>query len=396
MMRPAQSAEFRRVLGHLPTGVVAVTAIDGQGAPAGMTVGSFVSVSLNPPLVALLPDRNSSTFPRIREAGSFCANVLGAGQEQLCRGLAAKGSDKFAGVSWRPAASGSPILDGVIAWIDCDIVEVTEAGDHYFVLARVRELDVVTDEPPLVFFQGGYGEFSAPSLTAAARPELLMALRAVDDARPTMESLARDLSVECLASVVVRDRLEVVGSAGRRGSRIGQRTPFAAPIGAGLAAWADEDVRGRWLDRAVPDDDARVQLEQMLARVRSRGWSIVVDGPEQRALEAAVARLGIATGHSPDEDWAAVAAAAARLDLADYDPKDLDAALRRGVRSISAPVFNQDGSVALNLSLYGFVGPLDRERFDFFQGRLAAAVEEVASVRRVAPLVLARGERVGA
>jgi flavin reductase (DIM6/NTAB) family NADH-FMN oxidoreductase RutF len=152
---------FRDVLGNYPTGVTVVTAIDESGAPAGMAVGSFTSVSLDPPLVAFLPDKSSSSFPKIRTATSFCVNVLAADQEELCRGFAVRGGDKFAGVEWAPTGSGAPRLDGVAAWIDCDFESVTEAGDHYLVLGRVRELDSPGDRRPLVFFQGVYGHFTA-------------------------------------------------------------------------------------------------------------------------------------------------------------------------------------------------------------------------------------------
>ncbi|MGQ0483238.1 MAG: flavin reductase family protein [Pseudonocardia sp.] len=153
--------QFREVLGNYPTGVAVVTAIAEDGRPVGMAVGSFTSVSLDPPLVAFLPDRSSTSFPRIRTAASFCVNVLAADQEALCRGFAVRGGDKFAGVSWAPARSGAPRLDGVAAWIDCDFESITEAGDHYIVLGRVRELHAPGDRPPLVFFRGGYGHFTA-------------------------------------------------------------------------------------------------------------------------------------------------------------------------------------------------------------------------------------------
>jgi 3-hydroxy-9,10-secoandrosta-1,3,5(10)-triene-9,17-dione monooxygenase reductase component len=151
---------FRRVLGHFPTGVAVITAIDADGRPAGMAVGSFTSVSLDPPLVAFLPARSSSSFPRIRTASSFCVNVLAADQRDLCRAFASRGGDKFAGVSWRPASSGAPLLEGVAAWIDCDLASITEAGDHYFVLGRVRELDGAAEGLPLVFLRGEYGRFA--------------------------------------------------------------------------------------------------------------------------------------------------------------------------------------------------------------------------------------------
>lgn len=152
---------YRDVLGNYPTGVVVITAIDIDGNPAGMAVGSFTSVSLDPPLVAFLPDKSSTSFPKIRTASSFCVNVLAADQEDLCRGFAMRGGDKFAGIDWKPTSSGAPRLEGVAAWIDCDFVSIAEAGDHYIVLGRVLELEAPGAGLPLVFFRGTYGHFSA-------------------------------------------------------------------------------------------------------------------------------------------------------------------------------------------------------------------------------------------
>jgi flavin reductase (DIM6/NTAB) family NADH-FMN oxidoreductase RutF len=137
-----------------------VTAVDAEGAPVGLAIGSFTSVSLEPPLVAFLPDKTSSSWPKIRLADKFCVNVIGAHQEHVCRRFATKLPDKFQDLPWRAAPSGSPIIEGVVAWIDCDLEAVHEAGDHYIVLGRVRELTVETATMPLIFFQGGYGRFS--------------------------------------------------------------------------------------------------------------------------------------------------------------------------------------------------------------------------------------------
>ena len=155
---PQQGQWFRRVLGHFPTGVVIVTAID-DGRPVGMAIGSFTSVSLDPPLIAILPAKTSVSWPRIAGAGAFCVNVLNARQEALCRTFATTGADKFAGVPWRPSPSGAPVLEGTLAWIDCSLEQLVEAGDHYIALGRVRSLDVSAEEgtEPLVFFKGGYG-----------------------------------------------------------------------------------------------------------------------------------------------------------------------------------------------------------------------------------------------
>lgn len=157
---PFDGATFRRVLGHYPTGVCAITATGADGAPVALVVGSFASVSLDPPLVAFFPDKGSTSWPRIRAAGRFCVNVLASDQTALCRQMAGRGADKFAGVTHRRSAGGAPILDGVIAWIDCVLHAVHEAGDHFIVLGEVMALEVHNPARPLLFYQGGYGQFS--------------------------------------------------------------------------------------------------------------------------------------------------------------------------------------------------------------------------------------------
>lgn len=156
---PIDGATFRKVLGHYPTGVCVVTACGGDDRPYGLAVGSFTSVSLDPPLVAFFPDQRSSSWPRIAAAGRFCVNVLGSDQEALCRQFAAPGPDKFAGVSHRLSKGGSPILDDVVAWIDCSLDAVHEAGDHFIAVGRVIELEIERGDRPLLFFRGRYGAF---------------------------------------------------------------------------------------------------------------------------------------------------------------------------------------------------------------------------------------------
>jgi flavin reductase (DIM6/NTAB) family NADH-FMN oxidoreductase RutF len=160
------SRHFRQVLGHFPTGVVVVAAIDDSGQPAGMTVGSFTSVSLDPPMVAFLPDKASTSFPRIASAPSFCVSVLSYDQEDICRAFAAKGGDKFASIRWSPGPSGAPVLDGAVAWIDCEIETVHEAGDHLIVVGRVLNLGVGGGSlaAPLLFHRGGYARVGANPL----------------------------------------------------------------------------------------------------------------------------------------------------------------------------------------------------------------------------------------
>lgn len=150
---------FRDVLGHYPTGVCAITATEADGAPVVMIVGSFSSVSLEPPLIAFFPDRKSTSWPRIEAAGRFCVNILGADQQALCAQFASKVPDKFADVNHSPSALGSPIVEGAVAWIDCDLHAVHEAGDHFIVLGEVRDLQIAGGGNPLVFHRGSYGSF---------------------------------------------------------------------------------------------------------------------------------------------------------------------------------------------------------------------------------------------
>jgi 3-hydroxy-9,10-secoandrosta-1,3,5(10)-triene-9,17-dione monooxygenase reductase component len=154
-------AQFRSVLGHYPTGVCVITGHGPDGRAAGMVVGSFSSVSLDPPLVAFFPDRTSSSWPLLRAGGHFCVNVLGENQRDLCRRFAARGGDKFDGVSHRISEGGLPVLDGVVAHIECTIEQELDAGDHTIVLGRVRSLGVEHRGGPLLFVKGAYGRFAA-------------------------------------------------------------------------------------------------------------------------------------------------------------------------------------------------------------------------------------------
>ncbi|MDP9056693.1 MAG: flavin reductase family protein [Pseudomonadota bacterium] len=154
-----EAATFRQVLGNYPTGVAAITAMTDDGTPVGMVVGTFTSVSLDPPLVGFLPDKSSTSWPVIQAAGHFAVNVLASDQTALCRQLAGKG-DKFAGVEYVVSRHGLPLLPDVIAAIECRIHSVTDAGDHFFVLGDVLGMEAMREGDPMLFFKGRYGGFA--------------------------------------------------------------------------------------------------------------------------------------------------------------------------------------------------------------------------------------------
>jgi 3-hydroxy-9,10-secoandrosta-1,3,5(10)-triene-9,17-dione monooxygenase reductase component len=152
----AAARQFRDVLGRFASGVTVVTAMSG-GDPVGMTCQSFSSVSLNPPLVLFIPSKTSRAWPQIQRSGKFCVNFLADGQADLSNVMASRGVDKFADLTWSPAPeTGSPLLEGTLGYVDCQIHTVHEAGDHYIVIGRVLDLAVGDGADPLLFFQGKY------------------------------------------------------------------------------------------------------------------------------------------------------------------------------------------------------------------------------------------------
>jgi 3-hydroxy-9,10-secoandrosta-1,3,5(10)-triene-9,17-dione monooxygenase reductase component len=150
-------ARFREVLGHFATGVTIVTALE-EGVPVGFSCQSFAALSLDPPMVVLAPARTSTSWPRIRAAGSFCVNILGEHQEAVCRAFAISGGDKFSGVGWRPGITGAPVIDHSLAVVECELGDIFEGGDHEIVIGRVVALDV-GEGGPLLFYRGGFGRF---------------------------------------------------------------------------------------------------------------------------------------------------------------------------------------------------------------------------------------------
>lgn len=153
------SARFRQVLGHFPTGVCVVAAFH-DGQPTGMAIGSFFSISLDPPLVGFCAGKGSSTWPKLKAAGKFCVSILGDDQEEASRRFASKEADKFAGLAWDHSPLGSPRLGGSLAWIDCDLETTHDAGDHEIAVGAVHDLAVSSEAHPLIFFRGGYATLS--------------------------------------------------------------------------------------------------------------------------------------------------------------------------------------------------------------------------------------------
>lgn len=154
---------YRTVMGQVPTPVVIVTSAGPEG-PSGLAIGSFVSISLDPLLVGFFSAKTSSSWPVIRKVGRFCINVLADDQISVSQTFATPGGDDFGSVQWQPGASGMPILDGCVVWIDCELDKEIDAGDHVLVLGRVNALDLARDAHALVFHRGDYTSTAAAPL----------------------------------------------------------------------------------------------------------------------------------------------------------------------------------------------------------------------------------------
>jgi flavin reductase (DIM6/NTAB) family NADH-FMN oxidoreductase RutF len=276
---------FRETLGHYPTGVAVVTAIAPDGNPVGMVVGTFSSVSMDPPLIAFYPMSNSRSFAQLREATAFCINVLASDQEAFCRRFATAGENKFDGVAWRAAPLGSPILDGTVSWVECTFEDVREAGDHFIVLGRVRDLAVERSTLPLLFFQGGYGRFSPGSFVATPDPELIQAAQLAESMRSDVEQLAEQFKVNC--SVLAKIRWDAVQVLAANQSPVdepfplGHRQPLIPPFGAVFMADAAVSDVDEWLQRAPDQREERRDLNHaQLDSVRAHGYSLLAAGPE--------------------------------------------------------------------------------------------------------------------
>jgi 3-hydroxy-9,10-secoandrosta-1,3,5(10)-triene-9,17-dione monooxygenase reductase component len=160
--KPVQDpVRFREVLGHFASGVVIVAATLPDG-PLGLTCQSFVSVSLDPPLISFTVSTTSKRYPRIREAGRFCVNVLSEEQEPLSRAFGRGGDDLWTDLEWTSSPLGSPVIAGSHAWIDCHTQTEVPAGDHVIVLGSVVDLGADSTRRPLVFYRGTYATLPSP------------------------------------------------------------------------------------------------------------------------------------------------------------------------------------------------------------------------------------------
>jgi flavin reductase (DIM6/NTAB) family NADH-FMN oxidoreductase RutF len=156
---PLDTVLLRKVLGRFSTGVTVVTA--DAGVPCGMTANAFTSVSLDPPSILVCVNRNAAIYHAVRKAGCFAVSVLSGGQEDMARYFAdrsrPRGAAEFEAIGWSPAPlTGTPVLDGSLAWLDCALTTSHDGGDHEIFLGTVLAVGSGTGQDALVFFGGNF------------------------------------------------------------------------------------------------------------------------------------------------------------------------------------------------------------------------------------------------
>jgi flavin reductase (DIM6/NTAB) family NADH-FMN oxidoreductase RutF len=154
---PVTATEFRQACGRFATGITIASVLDETGTPHGLTVNSFSSVSLDPPLVLVCLGHVVTAIEIFRAARHFGLNVLAANQRELSQRFATKDCDKFDGLSWHRGTTGVPLLPHTLAEIECAVERIVPAGDHDIFIAEMVHVRLHEGEP-LIYFGGRYRE----------------------------------------------------------------------------------------------------------------------------------------------------------------------------------------------------------------------------------------------
>ncbi|MER2135022.1 MAG: flavin reductase [Arthrobacter sp.] len=376
-----EASRFREVLGHYPTGVALITGMV-NGEPIGMVVGTFTSVSIDPPLIAFLPMKTSRSFEALRTVNSFTVNILAHDQEDLCRGFARPAQNKFQRVSWTPSSNGSPVIDGAVASIDCDFHAILAGGDHHIVLGAVTSLEVHRPVVPLLFFQGGYGGFVPRSLMVPYDKELAASVTLAQELRHSTEVLAEFTGAEVTTYARVGNDVATVATVAGPGidavSVLGARFPLMPPLGEMFVAWEPEAEVEAWLGRAFGiDEDAKQFFRARLAATRERGWALNLGGTESEQQLFEAMRLYNSDDLTPANQRKVVSSLLRATER--YQDIEWVPGQTYGIGSIVAPVWGDANQVQLVLRLSQLPPVSDQEQVLHWARALMAAANEASA-----------------
>ncbi len=146
---------FRRACAQFATGIAVASVLDLGGSPHGMTINSFTSDSLDPPLVLISVDLTSNLLPLFEQSGHYGLSFLGQEQQEISSRFALRGQNRFDGAKWMVGATGLPLIPGALAHLECRVTQTIQAGDHSLLIAEVISADIQSGKP-LLYFESGY------------------------------------------------------------------------------------------------------------------------------------------------------------------------------------------------------------------------------------------------
>ena len=156
---PIDDAGFKQAMSHFASGVTVVTT-EHDGTPYGLTVASFASLSLHPPLVLVCIEKTVKSHDAIASAKKFGVSILGAQQADVSNRFASKSDDKFAGIATTRGELGVPLIDGAVCTMECKVRDQLPGGDHSIFVGEVADVHV-REGAPLVYFRSGYRQINA-------------------------------------------------------------------------------------------------------------------------------------------------------------------------------------------------------------------------------------------